>query len=276
MASPYMTVDGVNLEEAYGALLMEGGTADPPAPKSYTVDIPGGDGEIDLSEFAGYPVFENREMRFEFWLKDGAPLEPLLAYLHGRRHEFALSWDEGYTYRGRFNVTGRGYRHNTFELEIVADPYKTRGVQAFYVDAFGGHEVVLPNGSGRAVPTVETSTEKTIVTMRGESWTVPAGTWELPGFWLRQGDNVVTVNSAPDEGDATWADFGPDAWRQYGGVRLSDLACAHGRAEWTSIDTAQTWAAVDADYSAWAEMAGESREESADYRVYFAYEWRDL
>lgn len=44
----------------------------PPAQKVKTIDIPGGDGVIDLSQaLTGYPVFQNRTGSFEFIVPNG-------------------------------------------------------------------------------------------------------------------------------------------------------------------------------------------------------------
>ena len=45
-----LIVNGVDLSTEYGMILLDGYTLSPPEPKTYTVDIPGGDGVIDLTE----------------------------------------------------------------------------------------------------------------------------------------------------------------------------------------------------------------------------------
>ena len=44
----------------------------PPKPKLKTVDVPGGDGLLDVSELlTGYPVYENRTGSIEFMVHNG-------------------------------------------------------------------------------------------------------------------------------------------------------------------------------------------------------------
>lgn len=92
----------------------------PPAQKVKTLEIPGGDGVIDLSQaLTGYPVFQNRTGSFEFIVPNGfEPWEPgktekapwysvyseIMDYLHGQTLRAVLEDDREYFYEGRFTV----------------------------------------------------------------------------------------------------------------------------------------------------------------------------
>lgn len=82
----------------------------PPAQKVKTLDIPGGDGLIDLSEaLTGYPVFQNRTGSFEFVvMNDFKPwhiaYSDIMDYLHGQKLHAVLEDDPDYFYEGRFTV----------------------------------------------------------------------------------------------------------------------------------------------------------------------------
>ena len=92
----------------------------PPAQKVKTIDIPGGDGVIDLSQaLTGYPVFQNRTGSFEFIVPNGfepwesgrieqAPwhsvYSEIMDYLHGQSLRAILEDDPEYFYEGRFTV----------------------------------------------------------------------------------------------------------------------------------------------------------------------------
>lgn len=114
----------------------------PPPPKVKTLDIPGGDGIIDLSQaLTGYPVYQNRTGSIEFIVPNGfEPWEAtkiekipwysvysdIMDYLHGQSMRAILEDDPEYFYEGRFTV-------NTWKSEkdwsrIVIDydvgPYK--------------------------------------------------------------------------------------------------------------------------------------------------------
>ncbi len=92
----------------------------PPAQKVKTIDIPGGDGVIDLSQaLTGYPVFQNRAGSFEFIVPNGfEPWEAgkieqtpwhsvyseIMDLIHGQSLRAILEDDPEYFYEGRFTV----------------------------------------------------------------------------------------------------------------------------------------------------------------------------
>lgn len=82
----------------------------PPAQKVKTLDIPGGDGVLDLSTaLTGYPVYQNRTGSIEFIvMNDFKPwhmaYSDIMDYLHGQTMRATLEDDPEYFYEGRFTV----------------------------------------------------------------------------------------------------------------------------------------------------------------------------
>ncbi len=89
----------------------------PPKPKTKYVDIPGGDGQIDLTDaLAGRPAYSNREGSIEFLVMNNyAPEGPsdynwvnayssVMQFLHGKRVRAVLEDDPDYYYEGRVTV----------------------------------------------------------------------------------------------------------------------------------------------------------------------------
>lgn len=82
----------------------------PPAQKVKTLEIPGGDGVIDLSQsLTGYPVYQNRTGSIEFIvMNDFKPwhmaYSDIMDYLHGQKLRAILEDDPEYFYEGRFVV----------------------------------------------------------------------------------------------------------------------------------------------------------------------------
>ena len=82
----------------------------PPAVRTNYVDIPWGDGQIDLTEnLTGEPTFGNRTGTFEFIVdNDHMPWVEAYAtianYLHGKEMRMILDDDPGHYYEGRFFV----------------------------------------------------------------------------------------------------------------------------------------------------------------------------
>lgn len=82
----------------------------PPPQKVKTLDIPGGNGLIDLSEsLTGYPLYENRTGSMEFIVMNDFKrwhnaYSDIMDYLHGQTMRAVLEDDPGYFYEGRFSV----------------------------------------------------------------------------------------------------------------------------------------------------------------------------
>ena len=82
----------------------------PPTVKSQYVDIPGGNGILDLTEsLTGYPLYNTRTGSWEFYVENGfKPWDELYSeisnYLHGQKLRAILEDDPGFYYEGRFTV----------------------------------------------------------------------------------------------------------------------------------------------------------------------------
>ena len=82
----------------------------PPSTKTHYLDIPGGNGKIDLSEsLTGYPVYDNRTGSNEFYVANGYVsweklYSEIMNYLHGRTMKAYLEDDPYFYYEGRFEV----------------------------------------------------------------------------------------------------------------------------------------------------------------------------
>lgn len=83
----------------------------PSALKSIYINIPGGDGEIDLTELlAGHPTYSNRTGSFEFIVAPGysswdVTYSTIMNFLHGQKMHAILEDDPGHFYDGRFSIS---------------------------------------------------------------------------------------------------------------------------------------------------------------------------
>jgi len=104
----------------------------PPAQKTQLVDIPGANGQLDLScVLTGHPIFQNRTGSIEFAVENGhrawnALYSEIMNYLHGQTMLAVLEDDTGYCYEGRFTVSGwksdKLYSVITIDYDVY--PYK--------------------------------------------------------------------------------------------------------------------------------------------------------
>lgn len=223
-----IVVGGVDLYDRFGMAMTDDYTLSPPAPKVYEVDIPGGDGCVDVTQAVfGDTAYADREMDFLFLVRKGgrafwALLADVMAFLHGRRADFELSFDPGYTYRGRFSVDEHYSRmHEGFlKVHVKADPYKFREHRRVRVAARGGTTANLVCGRKRQCPKVTCTHVTTIKVGDRVSATLPIGEWTVPELWLTWGDNPVYVNSEPWSCDALIADHAGKTASSMGGLRV--------------------------------------------------------
>ena len=104
----------------------------PPKPKTKTLDIPGGDGLLDVSELlTGYPVYENRTGSFEFMVHNGyeewqVAYSNIMDYLHGKRLRAVLEDDPDYFYEGRYSVNAwkSDKAYSLITIDYSVGPYK--------------------------------------------------------------------------------------------------------------------------------------------------------
>lgn len=104
----------------------------PPPQKVKQIDIPGGDGVLDLStSLTGYPVFENRTGSMEFYVTNGfrpwnVAYSDMMNYLHGQTMRVLLQDEPEYYYEGRLVVNS--WQSNEANSLITIDydlgPYK--------------------------------------------------------------------------------------------------------------------------------------------------------
>jgi hypothetical protein len=104
----------------------------PPEQKTKTLEIPGGNGVIDLSQsLTGYPVFKNRTGSWEFIVmndfKDWCDAySDIMDYLHGQTMRAVLEDDPNYFYEGRFTVSSwkseKDWSRITFKYDV--GPFK--------------------------------------------------------------------------------------------------------------------------------------------------------
>ena len=111
----------------------------PPTQKTVYVDVPGGNGALDLSEaLSGYPVYNNRTGSFEFVVLNehgGAAVDygrwahrysEIANYLNGSVRIAILADDPAWGYEGRFEIGDWKATHtwSAIEVKYHVKPYK--------------------------------------------------------------------------------------------------------------------------------------------------------
>lgn len=104
-----------------------------PEPKKTVVDIPGGQGSLDLSEvLTNYPTYQNRSGSISFHVLNGygewqERYQEIANYLHGQMNTMILEDDPDYYYQGRFTATWTSPNDGTWsnvEIGYEVEPFK--------------------------------------------------------------------------------------------------------------------------------------------------------
>lgn len=284
-------VDGTDLTETYGMCLLDGYTLSPPKPKTMLVDIPGGNGSIDLTDsLIGGPVYENREQSFTFVVIDIGRKETfeqvktrVSNFLHGRAFNYQLTFDPGYTYHGRFSVEEYSHRAfpsgilGMFTIAVNADPYKSKGFKTYSLNAVGGQMYRFESGRKPVHPVIECQ-EACKIIFKNKITEVGTGTFRLNDVIFEQGVNEIYINSR-ELHVVTW-----DEVDRGGAYERTWDTC--NRTRW---DELQKLGAMDGALAqTWDEVANKRWSELSDHRwsyfskeyeeavVYLRYEWADL
>ena len=287
-----LIVDGVDLSVRFQMILLDGYTLSPPEPKTYTVDIPGGDGVIDLtSALTGDVAYSNRSQSFTFMVVDPDSFERVKTdvsnFLHGKSFDYQMTMDPGYTYHGRFSVTE--YSHavyaypglvGVFAVDIDADPYKLKGHMTYRLNATGGKMFRLESGRKPVHPVIE-CTQPCKVRWKDVITQVPVGTYRLNDVLFTQGFNEIYINSW-EFFNITWGEVDEGGahqmtWEEASKYRWDDIQ----RLEGDVYDVPQRWEDIfgyrwdDLSEKTWDDL--DFRNEAVpDTTVYLSYDWKDL
>ena len=105
-----------------------------PMPKTEYIDIPHGDGSIDLTEaLTGEVKYSNREGTFEFDLIANPNervniMNEIASYLHGKVHTIVLPDEPDFIYIGRLSINQlkTSYMLNKLVINVISNPYKLK------------------------------------------------------------------------------------------------------------------------------------------------------
>ena len=168
----------------------------PPSVKVSQVEIPGGDGSIDLtSVLAGRPTYRNRTGSWEFIVENGFKewsvlYSEIMAYLHGQKLTAILEDDPNYFYEGRFSVNSwkSDQHYSTIVIDYDVGPYKKENDigDAWVWDTFnfetgviqnsknipinGNIAVTITGGSDPVIPVIITSNSGVTVDFNGVTY----------------------------------------------------------------------------------------------------------
>ena len=179
-------------------------TIDAPKPKEIYVEIPNGDGALDLTEaLTGEVHYESRPFEAVFAIKpetySADLVRWLIGYLNGKQRNIRTKEEPGYYLVGRCATSLK----NDGVLAILTvkatcQPWKYKNdVTAINttLGASGTNTLNLTNERKRVIPTITASAAVTVV-FDVQTISVNAGTQRLTNIALSYGDNVLTITGA--------------------------------------------------------------------------------
>lgn len=161
-----------------------------PEAKEQVIDIPGGDGTIDLSEINGRPMYGMRTVELEYHLRNVDNEKWSLIYseigavVTGKKVKMVLDDDPDHYYMARLKVDGEKTDYVNAELTFTgtAEPFKydlTATNEPWLWDTFNFETGVI-----REIEEVEITAENNKVTIIGAGIDTP------PVFVVSQADNL--------------------------------------------------------------------------------------
>ena len=171
------------------------------SPKTTTVDVPGGDGELDYTEYFGDVKYYDRELTFEF-STIVKPTDFLSLYsrlqnqLNGRKMQITLDDDHEFYYVGRITIDDwqTCKRIGKIVINVKAEPYKlkqTRTVVSRVVN--GTCAISCTNSRKQVIPKITASSEVNVTF--GEYSVMFTGERTDEEIIFVQGQNVLMVTA---------------------------------------------------------------------------------
>lgn len=181
-------------------LLLTSKTIGAPTPKTETIDIPGGDGVLDFTEFFGGVKYNNRKLSFEF-----STIIPRSQFMdlfsavqnamNGQKMRIILDEDPTWFYTGRVTVSEWKADKSIGKLTIDCDcePYKQSIYTTTVSKTVSSNAIIaLDNDKMPTIPTI-TTTAEFLISFGGYNDVSSAGTFAIPELELLEGTNQVYV-----------------------------------------------------------------------------------
>lgn len=168
--------------------------------QSYTVEVPGRNGLLNLTKgLTGKVVYSNRSMKFQYFGSGSRAellrLDTVMSYYHGETVRIIDDDYPNHFYEGEVSVESEfNSNYITITLTVDAQPFRLKIDRTVYSQEIAGKTtIILDNESIDAVPTI-TVTAETSIKFNGLSTTVSAGTYIAEDFTLHRGKNTFEVS----------------------------------------------------------------------------------
>lgn len=208
-----VTIAGKHSLDDLGMYLTDADIGFPEVRTNY-VDVPGRDGMLDLSTaLDGEIHYQDRTITLTFvttarlcgqtW---PSFLASLASIVHGQSVPLTFDDDEGCYYSGRGAISSYAMEGSrwTIQIEFTCDPWRYKSAETTVTASLTevDTEISLSCDRRPVVPTI-TTTAETVLTWGADSYTVSAGTRQLPGIRLTQGTHTLKARTTSGAGEIT-------------------------------------------------------------------------
>lgn len=219
MAVVGVSINGTNTLTTYGLFLCADLKIGEPKLKENRVDIPGGDGSLNMSYSPqGWPVYYDREITFSLAKRmneadRSTNVSTIRNLWHGKEVDLILPNDTTHYWHGVITFGDiSGFNAGVIPVKMTADPYKYKLTETVVYANAGGHTNLYPY-----YDSFENVTDDTLYYAKGPDVSIAVVTTE----YAKAGSKVLSMNTS----DATNAYvFVGDSTTNYGQV-----ACAPGK-----------------------------------------------
>lgn len=186
-------------------LILTSKTISAPKPKTSMIDIPGGDGVLDYTEYFGEVRYENRSIELEFATL--SPKEDFLSLfsniqerLHGKVVKIKFSEDMGFYYKGRITVDKwkSNGRIGKIAMEIDAEPFKYRENITGITRIVTAATYIVCNNLHKAIAPKITLTGSAMIEYGNYTTTRDEGTFIDEEITFVKGENAIKVTPLSD------------------------------------------------------------------------------
>lgn len=176
----------------------------PAKPKTNYVDIPGGDGSVDLTEAHGEVKFYDRDCKFTFTMNplDAGTWEEkkteVSNILNGRIFKITLDKDDEFYYLGRCEVNDYLSDKNIKQIVVTAKvkPYKFKQDETSRMFELSENEttVNVTNGRKPVIPFIVCSNDNTNITFGTATFNLSAGEHKILDIQFTEGNNQLILS----------------------------------------------------------------------------------
>lgn len=196
----------------YGLCLLEDVSIGAPEPKVKYVDLPDGDGSLDLSDsLTGRVSYGMREITFNLFAavnvvhgkpwaaNEWAASEALAMFMqeyHGKKVKLWLPDDREHYFFGRIAIGGKGgYNKGVVPVSMTAEPWKYKNYVTRKLYSVDGTYRVK-NEQRPAIPTFSKTSSGGTLTFNGTDYGLGPGDNIFPNVVFQEGINTFTLSDA--------------------------------------------------------------------------------